>query len=381
MHLEQIRVRGFRNIEGLQWRPAEGLNLVWGDNGQGKTNLLEAIHMVSTGRSFRTRREGECRPWAARGHSLEPTRLEGDLMRRTGGRHVRVVLGDGWKRVQAEGTLVRRLADLWAETAVVTFTPEASGVFKASPTERRRLLDMAFSHISKDYLANLQRYGQTLRQVNTALKQPDEDASVRETVNAYLPMLAQTAARVIAVRGRRLEQARPAVALRFDRLGGHGRLELQYVPNLQTALQREGLSPASLRDRIEQTAAALHKHYQAAFREARATGSMPHGPHRDDLAIYLDGQDLRRYGSQGQHRLAALTLKLEIARWIEEALGESPVLLFDDFGSELDPDRREAVLEGFRGRMQVFVTATRPSDLGRERLFGQSRRIIAGRLH
>jgi DNA replication and repair protein RecF len=374
LHLTAITLRNFRNIAALDWRPAPGLNLIWGRNGQGKTNILEGIHMALTGRSFRTHRDEETIPWGRADDPAAPTLTQVTLVGRRGERRLRVVLGKSWKRVFADEQWLERLADLWGEAGVVTFAPEDAALLKGPPAGRRRFLDVTLSQLSRPYLENLVRYNQALRQLNAVYKTWPPERDVRDLASAYYPTLARAGALLAMARARRLRQAADAVREHYAALGGPGALELSYDPSLAPAgheLADPDLEPAALE-------AALLEALEASYDEGRRQGVCQIGVHRDDFAVKLDGADLRRFGSQGQHRLAVLTLKLESARWIEEALGDPPLLLLDDFGSELDPGRREAVLRGLKGRMQVLVTATHPADLGPAELFDETLEIAGG---
>lgn len=376
MHLTALTLRHFRNIASLEWTPAPGLNLIWGDNGQGKTNLLEGIHLALTGRSFRTHRDEELIPWDWDGDEASPLMVQATIERMGVRRRLRLLLGKGWKRSFADERWLERLADLWGEANVVTFAPDEAGLLKGPPAGRRRFLDIVLSQISRAYLEQLQRYQQALRQLNAVYKIQPFQRDVRELAEAYYPMLAQTGAALMGMRARRLREAAGPVAERFAALGGAGRLDLTYDPDLKF----KELDPADPGLDEQALVAAYQGRLQAGFEEGRRLGACAQGIHRDDFEARLEGADLRRYGSQGQHRLVALTLKLESARWIEEAIGEAPILLLDDFGSELDPARREAVLRGLQGRMQVIITATSPADLGPPELFAQMRRIEGGKL-
>ena len=379
MLIRSLSIRHFRNIQELDWTPGPGLNLVWGRNGEGKTNLLEAVHYALTGRSFRTRRDEECLPWASGNDAADPTRAEVTLVRERGDRILRLMMGRNWKRAFADGQWLTRLADLLAEAAVVTFTPEEAGLFKGPPSARRVFLDRVLCQISRPYLETLQRYNQALRQLNALLKglrgQASADAG-RETARAYYPVIAQSGAMMMISRARRLGEACAPMNERHAELGGRGELALRYDPDLR----RLDVDPADPATDAASLAELYQQRLEDVFEDARRLGACPLGVHRDDFSVQLDGQDLRRFGSQGQHRLAALTLKLESARWIEMMAGEAPILLLDDFGSELDPARREAVLRKLRGSMQVIITATDPADLGAAGLFDAWCRIEGGRL-
>jgi DNA replication and repair protein RecF len=381
MRLTAVHLRHFRNLNTLDWTPAPGLNLIHGRNGQGKTNLLEAVHVALTGRSFRTRRDEDLTPWNWTPDAADPTLCEATVRRASGARRLRLLLGRGWKRAFADSQWLPRLGMLLGEASVVVFTPDDAGLFQGPPGARRRLLDMVLSQLSPEYLLNLQQHTQAQKQLTAAYRLRGSDEQAREAAQAYAPLVARTGAALMAARAARLTAARVPLENRYATLGGSGCLELGYDPGLRRLPepmidQAATQTPAA----VEALTAFYARELDRTFEEARRLGSCPSGAHRDDFALRLDGQDLRRFGSQGQHRLSALTLKLETADWIRRALDETPILLLDDFGSELDRPRRLAVLESLRPAMQVIVTATEVGDLGPPDLFDGAARIDSGQL-
>jgi len=380
MHVRSLELHHFRNIETLRWAPAPGLNLIWGGNGQGKTNLLEALHCVLTGRSFRTRRDEDCLPWGRRDDPADPTRVDAALQRRAGRRDLRLLIGRRWKRAFVDATWLPRLGDLWREAAVVTFTPEDAALLKGPPADRCRFLDIVLSQTSAAYLGQLQRYQRALKQVNAVLRTSPPTRDVRGLAEAYWPELAEAGAHLMCARAAALAEAAEPFAARYRELGGAEPVELVYDANLgRYEINPDGTARPFLDTRRPRSAdeplaagsgawrpltGIYLERLRESYDEGRRHGLCAAGVHRDDFSVRLAGQDLRRFGSQGQHRLVALTLKLESARWIERTLGEPPILMLDDFGSELDPGRRMAVLAGLRGSMQVLITATHPRDLG-----------------
>jgi DNA replication and repair protein RecF len=384
MKVANIQVRNIRNIRKLELEPASGLSLIWGSNGQGKTNLLESVHLGLTGRSFRTRHDAELLPWKARaGSSVSSpenvSRADILLERRTGSRQFRAVLGDGWKRVFLDGHLLPRLGDLLNEAAVVTFIPEDAGLFKGSPSGRRRFLDSILCQVVPGYLSELHRYRKCARQVNAAIRMAAgrKSPALEREVEAWMPGLAASAAFIMAERSQRLNGIAGRLEKRFRQLGGKGQAGLKYDPDIRGYPADESKTSDMDPKRLLEV---CHSCLSGSLMSHGSLRGLQRGIHRDDFSIDLDGLDLGRYGSQGQHRLCALSLKLETAEWIGEMMGESPVLLLDDFGSELDPQRREAVLSGLHGRMQVIVTATDPSDLGHPGMFDLTCHIRNGRI-
>jgi DNA replication and repair protein RecF len=278
-------------------------------------------------------------------------------------------MGKGFKRVYADGQWLSRLVELWGRASVVTFTPEDADLMKGPPAARRRFIDMVLARVSPTYLDQLQRYHQALRRLNAIYKTRPIDRDVRGEAEAYWSVLAAAGATLIVARRKWLADADPELARRMDRLGAAAEVKLSYEPDLGS----EALASP------EPEISSLFKDLLAqSYPDARRLGSCPIGAHRDDFSINLGGHDLRKYGSQGQHRLVALALKLESAAWIQRLSNDSPILLLDDFGSELDPARRASVLEGLAGSMQVIVTATTPGDFPPNAMFDTAIRIVAG---
>ncbi len=374
-----IAIRHLRNIERLDWQPPAGLSLIWGDNGHGKTTLLEAVHLALTGRSFRTRRDEEMLPW--QGHPDDVTRSEIEIEGRTGRNRLAVTLvrtarEGASKRAFADGQWLTRLADLWGRAAVVTFTPDDVDLMKGPPAGRRRFLDMLLAQASHPYLEWLQRYQQALRQLSALYKTRPPERDVRAEAQAFWQPLAEAGAALSQARAARLAEAAPALAEHYAALGGADEARLAYDPDIAPPDGLDAADPAAR--------PALASHHlallEANYPESRRQGLCTIGPHRDDFSLLLAGHDLRRFGSQGQHRLAALALRLEGALALERLADEPPILLLDDFGSELDPRRREAVLARLAGSMQVLVTATTPADFGPRAGFEAAIRVREGRL-
>jgi DNA replication and repair protein RecF len=356
LQLHSLTLRHLRNIGTLDWAPGPGINLIWGENGQGKTNLLEGIHLALTGRSFRTRRDVELLPWAGASSAgsdprFEPTLAQAKLTRVRGTRTLRVMLAAGGKRAFADGRLLPTLAELLGEAAVVTFTPDSAGLLKEAPQVRRRWLDWTLAQLSPAYLQALQRFSRGLRQLNAILRSEPRQRSVRGEAAAYFPLLAEAGAQIMLWRAQQLASAGEPCGKRWSELGGAGELDLFYQADLgERAAGRTVRAARLVAQSVEAIAVQYAAALETAYAEMRQHGTCHVGPHRDDFTLRMDGKDLRTFGSQGQHRLAALSLQLESARWIEQALGEPPMLLLDDFGSELDPRRRAMVLAGLRAQ-------------------------------
>lgn len=366
LRISALQLRRFRNIDSLEWNPPAGVCLIHGENGQGKTNLLEAVHFALLGRSFRTRREEEVLPWSERSREEDVTVVETVIERRLGTRRQKVALSRAGKRVFIDGAMIERLAELWGGAAIVTFSPEDVDLFRDAPARRRRLIDQSLCQTARIYLDQLQRYLQALKQINAVLR---TGRNIRAQAEAFYPILSASGAALMRMRARYLSELEKICSPLFAELGGESTLEIRYDPSLK---MEDDLDESAL-------AAAIQSRFVENHAESERLGMVAIGPHRDDLKARLNEHDLSKFGSQGQHRLAALTLKLGAARQFESDLGEPPILLLDDFGSELDARRRATILTSLRGRMQTFVTATQRDDLPGEEVFDEVRGMRGGR--
>lgn len=371
MILLELQIRKFRNLERLDWKPDPGINLIVGENGQGKTNLLEAIYFGILGRSFRTRREEQCLPWKEdAGGEAPSTTIRTTLQARHSTREIKLALGKGSKRAWSDGALVPRLGDLWRGSGVIVFSPADVDLFRTAPAGRRAFLDQLLSLGAPVYFSSLQRYQRALKQVNAALKPHARSGFPLSAAEGYYQVLAESGGELMTLRRRYLRELDALCTACYASLDGSGALQLNYEANLKSD-PTDDASP-------ESSAEALNDRWRSRHEESLRLGMLDTGPHRDDFRALLDGHDLGKFGSQGQHRLVALSLKLSAADWLADGLNDAPLLLLDDFGSELDRRRRDAVLTHLRGRMQTFITATGVEALGETADFDEVRMLRAG---
>jgi len=322
----------FRNYRTLSWSPAARLNVVTGPNGQGKTNLLEALGLLITGRSFRTSRIAEIPRWGT-----ESTTLSGELVRgdtRRTARRMLTRLEDGtWQNSgEAPPEWARAIAFGWQDLEIVNGAPAA----------RRNFIDGFAGRLYVNHIPTLLRFRQILARRNRLLQQRPRDADLAGRLAPWTEQLATVGMELIdrrrkAVAALQTELARVHAALS----GARAKVEIRY----RTALG-EATEPAAV-------LAALERRHHEEIRR----GQTLVGPHRDDLAIELDGVDARAFGSRGQQRLIALALRLAEVLPVTEAAGTTPVLLLDDALSELDPAVRGHVLREIQSAEQVFLTA------------------------
>lgn len=361
MHLETITLTHFRNYSHREIAFASGINLLAAPNGHGKTNLLEAIHFACLAHSQRTRRDKELIEWTFGAFVL---RLLGQLHGRTHAQSVEYS-ESGAKRVKVDGRESRRLSDLLGQFSVVSFSPEDLDLIRSSPQVRRRFLDILLCQGSLEYLDLLRRYNGALKQRNSLLKaastgfskaagsggRPDRSETER-LLQAFDAPLADTGARITLHRRRVLAEMAPLARDCYRNIAAAAEpLELSLAGNVSEAEEVEKAREEFLAKLVST---------RVSEREA---GTTLCGPHREDLLFFLAGKPVREYGSQGQKRSVALSLKLASARLLEAQQGRPPILLLDDVFAELDEGRRSRIGELIRGRGQVFIANPRPADL------------------
>jgi DNA replication and repair protein RecF len=350
MRLKSLTLSNVRNYAALEFEPPPGLNVLTGANAQGKSNLLEAIALLGTGKSFRTSRESEIvrtgMPSAA---------LGGEAQVAAGTIRLSCTLGAGpagLRKIYTVNGSGVRYASYLGKLRVVTFVPAHLALVSGPPAARRSLINAALSQENPAYYAALAGYQKFLSQKNALLRgaiAPDET------------LLAAYEERLIEI-GTRLILARRAFVAALDERARHvhrtwvgareGSLELAYVPDVPADVPTADAVAAAFADRLARMRVA---------EVARRTSLV--GPHRDDVAFRLGGVPLAAFGSQGQQRTAVLALKVAEYGVLEARAGEAPLLLLDDVLSELDPQRQRAFLEGVGSFEQAFVTTTHDVDV------------------
>ncbi|MBQ8973169.1 MAG: DNA replication/repair protein RecF [Clostridia bacterium] len=343
MRVTRLKLRGYRNYAECTLEPAKGVTVLLGDNGQGKTNLLEAVYLTCTGRSHRTRQDKEL---IQRNAEFASVHIYAE--RRDGSHDVEVLLPRAGKRhIKIAGQEASRSGELLGHVTGVLFSPEDLRTVKDGPAERRRFVDMTLSQLQPAYYYSMQRYNRALKQRNELLREAASNVSLYATLDAWDEQLAAHGAELMHFRRDYIDKLRiQASQTHMEIAEGKERLQIEYLPNI------------ALGDEREQILEALFSARDTDMR--RMTTSV--GPHRDDVAVLIDGWDVRAYGSQGQQRTAALSMRLAELTVIRSQLDEWPILMLDDVMSELDPGRRRRLLERLEG-IQTLVTCTDPEDL------------------
>ena len=372
MHITHLGLRRFRNFSSLALELGPGPSLISGDNGNGKSNLLEAIYMLAVAKSPRSASDRELvgfGPAAEAGPGVPGqihTAISAQVARTDA--HVRVSIDligtdatapdspeeSPLQKVMRVNGAPRRAADLLGEINAVLFTAQDLELAYGAPSIRRRYLDVLISQLDRRYLSSLQLYQRVLTQRNHLLRSIREGRAGPDELGPWDQRIVEDGGRVIAGRIRAMEVLSAEASSEFERLAaGPNRLEISYRTSFETARSEAQGFPGS------EFAEALERTTQRDI----ARGHTGIGPHRDDLEILIGGADAARFASRGQVRTAVLALRLAEARYLHGARGEAPIVLLDDVLSELDPSRRELVLERVSGYDQCLLTTPEPASV------------------
>ncbi|HEX8960117.1 MAG TPA: DNA replication/repair protein RecF [Geobacteraceae bacterium] len=363
MMLKKLYINGFRNLEQSELSFGDRFNIFFGNNAQGKTNLLEAIYLLGTMKSFRMAKNAELIRWEAT-YGV----LQGCVERDGVSREIGLLLEKQGKKVKVDRKSVARLADFFGSLNVVLFSPEEMAMAKGMPDGRRRYLDRAIFSGDVDYLRVHHDYSRILKNRNTLLRSGETGE-----MEVWSDQLAEAGARLIVKRVAYLEELAPLLRGFYGEIAGEREdAGIRYLPHLSDrGHDREGwcreLREAMARSRSDEL----------------RRGATLVGPHRDDLEFILNGMPLKRHASQGEQRSFVLALKMAEIAHLERIFGSPPILLLDDITSELDRERNTNLMEFLAARrMQVFITTTAMQNIA---LAGTKHcrtfRIEAGRVH
>lgn len=340
MYLESIELKDFRNYENLSILPSKGINILYGKNAQGKTNLLEAIYTGCTSRSHKSVKDRELIRFSA-----EESHIKLNLSKREIPYRIDLhIKKNKAKGIAVNGVSLRRASDLLGIANVIIFSPEDLSLIKEGPSERRRFLDSELCQLDKVYTYNLISYNRVIDQKNRLLKEISEKKTPdTEMISVYNEQLCKYGTEIIKRRKEFISELNQIIEKKHSFITeGMEEIRLFYEANVKEQDFQETL-------------------LLSMEREIKNGISLT-GPHRDDICFKVNDTDIRRYGSQGQQRTAALSLKLSEIELVEEMTGERPILLLDDVLSELDRDRQNMLLESIRD-IQVFITCTGLDDL------------------
>ena len=334
MIIKSLELMNFRNYEFLDLKFSEGTNILYGDNAQGKTNVLEAIYLSATTKSHKGSKDRDIVNFNAEESHIR-TYLEKEGIEYKVDMHLRKSKSKG---IAVDGQKLKKAADLLGLLNVVFFSPEDLSIIKNGPAERRRFVDMELCQLDNFYLYNLNHYNKIVNQRNKLLKDMYFNPQLRDTLNIWDSQLVSFGSKIIERRRIFVDQLNEIIYEIHKKLSGDKEeLVIKYEPDVEIENFENAMRASQEKDiKLKQTCV---------------------GPHRDDFSFTVGDIDIRKFGSQGQQRTAALSLKLSEIELVKKITKDTPVLLLDDVLSELDSNRQNYLLNSI-GDIQTIITCT-----------------------
>lgn len=345
MYIESLNLKGFRNYKDIKLDFAKNYNIIYGENAQGKTNIIEAIFLCASGRSHRTSKDSELLNINSNNYyiKLDSVKNQENLIIEI--MHEK----DKKKLIKINEIPLKKIGNLMGNLLAVIFSPEDLAVINEGPSQRRRFIDITISQIKPAYFYDLQQYNRILLQRNTLLKEIQNNKSLLNTLDIWNIKIAEIAARIIKTRYdfiKRLKQ----YANRYHSLlsSSNEDMKIKYSSSVKID---------NFDDEVDKIKEIVFNELERIKSLEIMRGTTLKGPHRDDYDIYINDLDVKSFGSQGQKRTVILSIKLSELQIIKEETGEYPVLLLDDVMSELDYKRREILFDCINN-IQTFITCT-----------------------
>ena len=344
MIVKKLELQNYRNYSYLDIDFNSGINILYGDNAQGKTNILEALYMSGTSKSHKNAKDKETIKFGEEEAHIK-TIVDKNSIEYKIDIHLKK---HKLKGIAINGVPIKKATELFGVLNLIFFSPEDLNIIKDGPSERRRFIDMELCQLDKVYLYNLTNYNKTLDQRNKLLKDMIDKPSLKETLDSWDEQLIKYGTEIINRRKKFIDDLNEVIFLIHKKLSGNKEeLTITYEPDVNEINYVNALKEARKKD------------------ERFLTTSV--GPHRDDMAFLIKNVDLRKYGSQGQQRTAALSLKLSEIELVKSIIGDEPVLLLDDVLSELDKNRQNQLLNSL-SKTQTIITCTGLDEFIKERI-------------
>lgn len=338
MYIEKLSLKNFRNYKNLNIDLCPSLNILFGDNAQGKTNILEAVYIAAMGRSQKGQKDSQIIKLNQDEAHIQVFSNKNQLQNRIDV-HLKK---DSKKGIAVNGIPIKKSSELFGNIYVVIFSPEDLNLIKNGPSERRRFMDMEMCQLSAIYYYDLQQYYKILKQRNNLLKTLQRNMSMKETLFAWDCQLIDYGKKIINSRTNFINKINDiSCEIHKNITAAKEILKINYMPNIS----------------IDEFEDKLNRHIERDI----MIGSTSVGPHKDDLLFFINNDDVRIYGSQGQQRTTALSIKLAEIKLIEEETSYEPILLLDDVLSELDESRQFYLLENIKN-VQTIITCTGIED-------------------
>lgn len=354
MYIKQLDLKYYRNYLHETVSFENKVNVILGENAQGKTNLIEAIFVLAMAKSHRTNKDKELIYW-----EQDFAKISGEIIKRDHPLSLEVIVSAKGKKVKLNGLEQRKLSEYIGAANVVMFAPEDLSLVKGSPQVRRRFMDMEIGQTNPVYLHYLSKYQKILQQRNYLLKDYEKNKQAKLMLDVLTTQLVEMAVHIM---DKRLEFIRLlqewASQIHFEISRGKEQLKIHYNPSFKVS-EEQDLS------KIEE---ALFLAFENGREQELRRRMTLYGPHRDDLTFSLNGKDVQTFGSQGQQRTTALSLKLAEIELINDKIGDYPILLLDDVLSELDDYRQSHLLHAISGKVQTFVTTTNVDGIDHQTL-------------
>lgn len=344
MFIDKLALNNFRNYDDEEIYFSEGINILYGDNAQGKTNVLEAIYMTATTKSHRGNRDKEIIQFG-----FDEAHIRADVKKNDIGHRIDMHLRKNKsKGVAIDMVSIKKSIQLFGLVNIVLFSPEDLSIIKESPAERRRFMDMELCQLNKLYYSDLSSYNKVLNQRNNLLKQISFHEKSGDLLEVWDEQLVKYGIKIISLRDNFINMINEIMFDIHNSLtSGKEKIKAIYEKNTDEKKFLEELQNKRQADLKYQSTSV--------------------GPHRDDITFLVNDIDVKKYGSQGQQRTAALSLKLAEIELVKKIINDNPILLLDDVMSELDSTRRDALLS-YISNIQTIITCTGYDDFIKERL-------------
>lgn len=344
MYIEKLHLINYRNYKEMVVNFSENINIFYGYNAQGKTNILEALYFTACARSHRTNKDKELIRWGENEGFIstivkkksERTKIDVQINK------------EHSKNIRINDIHIKKIGELFGNVNIVMFSPEDIKLIKEGPSERRRFIDIGISQIKPNYFYNLQQYIKIIHHRNALLKEIKSKKSLMDTLSIWDNNLIEIGSKLMYYRNVYLNKIF-SFAKNIHKNISNEEMEIKYIPSILT----------SDLNSIERIKEDLSKSIIVNIEKDIQFGLTSVGPHRDSFDIYISGINIKTFGSQGQQRTAVLSLKLSEIEFFKNEIGEYPILLLDDVMSELDDSRQQFLIDNLDG-IQVFITCTNP---------------------
>jgi DNA replication and repair protein RecF len=355
LYIQELELQNYRNYEQLNLSFEDKVNVIIGENAQGKTNLMEAIYVLAMAKSHRTSNDRELITWDA-----DYGKIKGKLQKQHGSLALELIISKKGKKAKLNHLEQSKLSQYIGEMNVVMFAPEDLNLVKGSPQVRRRFIDMELGQIAPVYLYELSQYQKVLTQRNHLLKSMYEDTPKNEAMlDVFTIQLIEHGAKILQKRFEFLHLLQEwAAPIHRGISRGLEELKIVYKPSIDVS---DSMDLSKMKE-------VYYENFQSIKKREIFRGTTLIGPHRDDLHFFVNNKNVQVFGSQGQQRTTALSLKLAEIELIHSEVKEYPILLLDDVLSELDDYRQSHLLNTIQGKVQTFVTTTSVEGIEHETL-------------